>query len=485
MNYLKSLALIVIVSALGGMLRHTIAQTNLVMLYILIVVLAAVRWGRGPSLFSAVISVLIFDFFFVPPHLSMTVDDTQYLLAFATLFIVAIVISSLTLKAREKAMEAEKRERQTQALYALSRDLVKSIDKDAVYNILSGHVDAIFGAGSVLLIFENGLPVLKGPEAGFRNREEDLNAALSSFSGETPAGKSTRIYPMAEGYYLPLKTAGKAFGALGILYRDNSMPDSGERLRLMETFSNQISFAIERLKLTHEAQQAELLRRAARLHTAFLNSVSHDLKTPIATITGALSSLIQSPGIDDENRKVLIETAYGECGLLNQLVGDLLDMARVEGGVKVNRKPEDVRDLIGASLKHTAKTIKGFRIDLNLPEGLPEIPLDFTLMMKVFVNIIDNAVKYSPGRRELDISAFAAGGNMEFTLADRGIGVPGGDLLHIFDKFYRVKRPEGFAGTGLGLSICKGIVEAHNGSISAKNRDGGGLVISIILPEKA
>jgi len=336
MNYLKSIALIVAVSMFGSLLQHSIAHTNLAMLYILVVVITAVRWGRGPSLVAAILSVLILDFFFVPPHFSLTVADSQYLITFATLFIVGMVISTLTLKAREQA------------------------DK---------------------------------------------------------------------------------------------------------------------------IQQANMLREAEKLHTAFLNSVSHDLRTPLASISGSLSSILQNDGIDEETKISLIETSYEESEKLNQLVGDLLDMARVDAGaLHINRKPVDVRDLIGTALKQMEKTLKGYKVSVNIPDNLPEIEIDFVFVMKVLTNILDNAAKYSQTKQEIDITAEIIENFLEIKIADYGIGIPETDLEHVFDKFYRVKRPQSYKGTGLGLSVCKGIVEAHGGKIRAENRKGLGTVIRITLP---
>lgn len=336
MNYLKSIILITVVSLLGGLLQHSIAHTNLAMLYILVVVVTAVRWGRGPSLVAAILSVLVLDFFFVPPHFSLTVADTQYLITFTTLFIVGTVISELTLKARE-------------------------------------HADKV--------------------------------------------------------------------------------------------------------------QQANLLREAEKLHTAFLNSVSHDLRTPLASISGSLGSILQNPAIAEKNKRVLIETAYEESVRLNQLVGDLLDMARVDAGaLHINRRPADVGDLIGTVLKRMEKVLDKHKVSVNMQDNLPEIKVDFVLIMKVLANVLDNAVKYSPAKREIEITAALHKKFVEISIADRGIGIPAADLKQVFDKFYRVKRPQSCEGTGLGLSVCEGIIEAHNGQIRAENRPGGGTVIRINLP---
>ena len=483
MNYLKSIALLAVVSLFGSMLRHSIAHTNLAMLYILVVVITAVRWGRGPSLVASILSVLIFDFFFVPPHLSLTVADTQYLIAFATLFIVGMVISTLTLKAKEQAEAAKNRESHTLALYNLNKELVKAVEMETLLATAVNHVNKTFDAETAVFLKDAGALLIKSGSRQFPQEETDNSAAIKSLLNEKPAGWSTDTVPEAQAYYIPLKTTKEAFGVLGIKFKGSKSSLTPEQYRLIETFANQIAFAVERLNLSDEAQHAGLLREAEKLHTAFLNSVSHDLRTPLASISGSLSSILQNDGMDDETKRSLIETSYEESEKLNQLVGDLLDMARVDAGaLHINRKPADVIDLIGAVLKRMEKTLKDYKVSVDIPDDLPEVQIDFVFVMKVLTNILDNAAKYSPEKREIDITAEIIENFLEIKIADSGIGIPETDLEHIFDKFYRVKRPQGYKGTGLGLSVCKGIIEAHNGRIRAENREGGGTVIRITLP---
>ena len=482
MNYLKSIALLAIVSLLGSMLRHSIAHTNLAMLYILVVVITAVRWGRGPSLVASILSVLIFDFFFVPPHLSLTVVDTQYLIAFATLFIVGMVISTLTLKAKEQAEAANTREAHTLALYNLNRELVKVAEMKTLLATAINYVNDTFNAEASIFLKESG----EARISSGRQQEETSNSSrLESLLNENSAGWSVDAFTGSQVYYIPLKTTKEAFGILGIKFKSAKPPLTPEHYRLIETFANQIAFAVERLNLSEEAQHNELLREAEKLHTAFLNSVSHDLRTPLASISGSLSSILQNDNLDDRTKRSLIETSYEESEKLNQLVGDMLDMARVDAGaLHINRKPADIKDLTGAVLKQMENILKYYQVTVNIPDDLPEAEIDFVLIMKVLMNILDNAAKYSSEKREIDITAKIKDNFLEIQIADKGIGIPETDLEHVFDKFYRVKRPQGYKGTGLGLSVCKGIIEAHNGKIRAENRNGGGTRISITLPRK-
>jgi two-component system sensor histidine kinase KdpD len=227
-----------------------------------------------------------------------------------------------------------------------------------------------------------------------------------------------------------------------------------------------------------------LLQAAEKLQTALLNSISHDLRTPLVSITGALTSLDeQSDSLNEEHRQSLIVTARGEAERLNRLVGNLLSMTRIESGaIKLHLEPGDIQDVVGTALEQLGKRIANRKVQVDVPEDFPLVPIDFTLIVQVLVNVLENAVKYSPADSPIEVSVVLLDEYARFNIADRGVGIPTEDLSRIFDKFYRVQRPESVSGTGLGLSISKGIVEVHGGSIRARNRDGGGTVIEIDLP---
>ncbi|OQA92238.1 MAG: Sensor protein KdpD [Elusimicrobia bacterium ADurb.Bin231] len=482
MNYLKSIILLIIVSFFGSILQHTIAHTNLAMLYILVVVITSILWGKGPSLVAAILSVLIFDFFFVPPHFSLTVADTEYLITFGTLFIVGTVISSLTLKARKQAETAKNREAHTRALYNMSKDIVQTIGQETLFKMVINHVNKTFDAETAIFVNNNDKMIVKSGPHDIMNTETDASALMESFKNGKPAGWNTNLVPEANVYYLPIHTTNNMFGVLGVKFNKKKSP-THEQYRLLETFANQIALAFERNKLADAEQQANSLREREKLHTVFLNSISHDMKTPLAAISGSLSSILNDTNMDETSKKILLETAYEESTRMNHLVGDLLDMARVEAGaLQINKNYAEVKDLIGSSLKQMEKTLKDFTIFVKIPYDLPEISVDFILMTKVLKNILDNAVKHSQNIKEIIVSAYLTGNCIDISIADRGIGIPTDDLEHVFNKFYRVKRPTNYDGTGLGLSVCKGIVEAHKGKIRAENFDNGGTIIIISMP---
>ena len=328
--YLISIGLVFIMTLFGEFVKRKLEPTNIVMFYLLAVVIAAIRWGQGPAIVTSILSVLAFDFFLVPPYLTLSVADLQYIFTFIAFLVVGIVISTLASKTREQVIQRQKE----------------------------------------------------------------------------------------------------------------------------------------------------------KLQNALLNSISHDLRTPLSSITGSLSALLDhDAGLDDLTRKELLETAFTESDRLNQLVGNLLDMTRMEAGaLQINRKACELRDVLGVTLEQLKENIGARNIRIDIPKDFPEISVDFLFMMKVFFNLIDNSLKYSPVDTPIDIRAAAFKDKVKIEIKDQGVGIPKGDLKHIFEKFYRIARPQQVTGTGLGLSICKGIIEAHGGEITAENNLDRGATFIITIP---
>jgi two-component system sensor histidine kinase KdpD len=486
-RYLWSVLLVAIATGLGFMIGGRIAPTNLVMLYLLTVVVAAIYLGRGPAILASILGVLAFDFLFVTPYFTFVVDDTEYIITFIALFFVGIVISQLTARAREQADAAHQREAETAELYALSRDLSIARHLDAILHILIQHVEDTFGRNTAILLPDNGRLATRLASTDLKLDENEIAVADWVYRHGDPAGRHTNTLPASLFRYLPLKTARGVVGVLGVEGPEPSGPDlTPQQRRLMEAFASQAALAIERVQFAEQARQAQLLQATEKLQTALLNSVSHDLRTPLVSITGALTSLDeQSENLDDENRKSLIVTAREEADRLNRLVGNLLSMTRIESGaIKLHIEPGDIQDVIGTALDQLGKRIANRKVQVDVPLDFPLVPMDFTLMVQVIVNVLDNAVKYSPEYCGIEVSAELNEENARVLIADRGEGIPPEDLTRVFDKFYRVQRPDSVSGTGLGLSISKGIVEAHNGNIYALRRDGGGTIIQIELPLK-
>ncbi|MGB8215528.1 MAG: sensor histidine kinase KdpD [Anaerolineales bacterium] len=483
-RYLLGLLLVAAATGLSALVAPYIHPTNLVVIYLLSVVLAAIYLGRGPSILVSILSVVAFDFFFVPPRLTLAVSDTEYLLTFVGLLAVSLVISQLTGMVRGQAESVQRREVETVELYELGRDLTVAANLDAVAQAAISHVGQTFSREvAVFLPAGNGLKVYAA-SPGLAISDNDQAVAAWVFEHGQEAGRGTQTLPEASMRYQPLKTTQGVVGVLAVKPIDPARHLTREQLRTLGAFVNQIALAIERASLAGQARQAEMLEITEKLQTALLNSISHDLRTPLVSITGALSSLADDRIILDASaRRSLIETAGEEADRLNRLVGNLLDMTRLESGaMRVKKETCDIQDVIGSALEELGNRIGNRSILVDVPGDLPLVQMDFVLVERVLVNVIDNALKYSPADKPIEINVHAAGAFLEIEVADRGTGIPPEDLTRVFDKFYRVQRPDNVSGTGLGLSISKGILQAQGGFIAAENRSGGGTIISISIP---
>lgn len=482
-HYFLASALVVLVTLIGLSVRGRLEPANLVMLYLVAAVFSAVYLGRGPALFVSLIGVLAFDFFLVPPYMTLAVSDTQYLLTFVGLFLVSLVVSTLTAQTKEQAQAAIQREAYTSALFTLGRDLTSATDLHQVADIVISHVSQVFGRDVAVFLPENGNLKVFAATPDYEPDANEIAVASWAFEHDQPAGLGTETLPAVSLRCQPLKTARGKIGVVGIHPKKSEKILTPEQRQTFSAFAHQAALAVERASLAEQTRQAELLQATEKLQTALLNSISHDLRTPLVSITGALSSLREeSLNINQEDQNSLLETAYGEAERLNRLVGNLLSMTRLEANaIHLRLEPSDVQDVIGAALDQLDERLGKKPIKVHIPEDLPLVSMDFALFGQALVNVIENAVKYSPKETPIDIDVTQTVKEISIHVSDRGIGIPEEDLERVFDKFYRVSRPESVKGTGLGLAICKGIVEIHSGSIKASNRPGGGTVITLTL----
>ena len=483
-RYLWSLLSVALATMVGLLTGGKVEPTNLVMVYLLAVVIAAIYLGRGPAIFTSILGVLTFDFLFVTPYFTFSVSDTQYLLTFTGLLLVGLVISQLAARTVEQAQAARQREAETAELYDLSRDLASAANIDSILSVLQKHLEQTFSRSIAVLLPERDHLVARALSENMRLNDEEIAVADWVYRHAEPAGRHTNTLPAAQLRYLPLKTSKGVVGVLGVGKPDAADSDlNPAQRRLMESFANQGAQAIERARLEEQTRQIALLQSAEKLQNALLNSISHDLRTPLVAITGALSALDENHEMDEPTRSSLIENARGEAERLNRLVGNLLNMTRIESvSIKLHREPGDVQDLVGTALEQLGKRAEKSHIKVDLPANFPLVPMDFTLMVQVMVNLLENAIKYSPPDSLIEVTASLVDSHARLEILDRGVGIPPADLSRVFDKFYRVQRPESVSGTGLGLSISKGIVEAHGGTIRARNRADGGTTLEVELP---
>jgi two-component system, OmpR family, sensor histidine kinase KdpD len=482
--YLASCALVAGASVICSLLSPFFSPTNMVMIYLLAVVLAATRLGRNPAILAAFSGVLVFDFFFVPPHFTFAVADSQYLLTFIALFTVGVVISTLVAKGRERAEVMQAREIQTASLYYISRDLAAAADTSAIMMAVQKNMGESLNAEP--LFFSPDKEHLKFIDTDGQVEPDLKEQAVAAwvFRNQQAAGRGTTTLGSAKYLYLPLKTSVSTLGVIGIKLADEADYISPQLRLLLDAFAGQTAMALERVRLAKQAEQAKILATRENLERALLNSISHDLRSPLASITGILSSLKeQGTHLSEPAKQELLTTASEEATRLNRFVTNLLNMTRLEAGVvQLKEEPCDVQDLISCALAQLDQQLNSRSVQIHLPPDLPLVAMDMVLMTQVLVNLLENALKFSPPDSEIDITVRLDRTFLRIEVEDRGHGIPEHDLERVFDKFYQVPIPEGRGGTGLGLSICKGIVEAHGGRIRAQNRPGRGFTVILKLP---
>jgi two-component system sensor histidine kinase KdpD len=495
-QYCASLFLVLAITAMGLLLKDRIETINIALLYQLPVTMSAFWWGRWPSYFTALASVLFFDFLFIPPVFTFTVDDIRYAWSFITFLIVAFVIGGRTELLRNEAALARNREKSTAALYKFSREIAAVVDLETVVRELAVQAAETLGRKVIVLLpdGENRLVVWAELEPGSgwpgegysREPLADSNeAAVAAWSYEHQevAGRSTETLSGAKALYLPLVTRESIVGVIGLRVTEKHI--SPEQRQLMEAWAGLAAIAIERVKLAEKAREAALLVESDKLRAALFNSISHELRTPLASIVGAASTLLESEKLySAEDRRELLETVRDGANRMERVIANLLDTARMESGMmKLKNDWCDVEDIIGTALRRMGSSVHTRPLTVKMPSALPLVRGDSVLLEQVLINLIDNAIKYSLTGSAIDITVTEAADMISISVADRGVGIPAEELPRIFDKFYRVQhRGIRASGTGLGLSICKGIIEAHGGEIRAENRAGGGTVITFTLP---
>jgi two-component system sensor histidine kinase KdpD len=486
-GYLFGSLLVAGATLIGLLLRTSLEPTNIVMLYLLAVVTAASLWGLGPSIMVSVLGVLAFDFFLIVPYYTFRVKDTEYFFTFIGLLVVGLLLSYTSARARWQTEAIRRREQEISQLYNLSRRLAVTGGRDEIIKAILQSVSETFGYETSLLLPEaEHTNRLKPYSAGraLPMKENELAAAIWSFEHARAAGCGTDTLPSVQARIMPLVTSRATVGVLA-LNMENAKATLGlEQQRLLEAFADLAALAVERFQLSEEARQAEVLNESEKLQTALLNSISHDLRTPLVSIIGTLSSL-QGEGatVDDKTKKDLIKVAREEADRLNHLISNLLDESRLEAGaVSLSRKPLEVRDLIGGALEQLGSRATSRSVNIDIPPETPFITVDFGLMVQALANVLDNALKYSPTGSPIEVKARGQNGDVTIEIADHGIGIPEQDLQKIFNKFYRIKHPDNVPGSGLGLSISKGIIEAHGGNIRAERGLDGGTVMKIKMP---
>lgn len=497
-GYVTATLIMVAATVLGWVLFHIVRveNDNVLMLYLLGVLWVATHHSRGAAAWASVLGVATFDFCFVPPFLTFAVSDQQYVVTFVVMLITALVISALTHRVRAQADAARLRERRTAALSALGRELAAARGTDQIVSAAVRHVSEALGGHIVLLLPDgDGRLVLRTTGVGPATLDaKEVGVAQWAFEHDQAAGRDTPTLPAASGLYVPLRGSRGRVGVLGLLPADARPADGGvaewspERRQLAESFGSPVALAVERAALAEDARQAWERVEAEFLRNTLLSGVSHELRTPLAAITGAASALTETGDtLAADTRSDMLVTIQAESERMERLINNLLDMTRLEaGGLAIRREWQPLQEVVGAALHHLDRRLRGRAVHTDLPPDLPLAHIDGPSVEQVIVNLLDNAVEYTPPAASIDIAARADGaGGLVVEVADRGPGLPPGTERRVFDKFFRASPADTRRGIGLGLAICRAIVEAHGGEITASNRPGGGARFRFTLPTRS
>lgn len=447
------------------------------------VLVIAAYMGRGPALLAAAVSAITWNFLFIEPRLTFTITHFNDVILFILYFAIAIFTGNLTARIRRQERQSNYNAERTMALYKLAHDTATAVNMDDVLQTAVTQISTVFDAEvAILLPAGDKLEAQPHSSSTLRLDEKDYTVALWVFEHSKPAGRFTDTLTFASAQYRPLLTPGRTVGVIGIRTRKNERL-SFEQEVLLETFVNQVAVVIEREMLDEAAEQSAMLRESERLYTTLLNSISHELRTPIATIKGAASSLLDpAAGANEHSRLQLTLDIQSAADRLNRLVENLLDMSRLESGrLQLKRDWCDVGDIIGVAVKRIDDCIETHPIEITIPADLPLIQVDFVLIEQVLVNLLDNACHYTPDGTEISIRAQAHDHQVEIFVSDNGPGIQPQLRERIFEKFFRVPGTA-TGGTGLGLSISRGLIEAHGGTLTLADQTGAGTQFVIRLP---
>ncbi len=455
-RYFLAIGLIASVTAIFFNMRDGLDTTLIALLYLIPLGLITAFWGFGPGITSALVTFFTFNYFFIPPYYNLAVHRPADVVILVVFLIVAVVISQLVGRMQSGLIAANAREREATQLYELSVALTGLHDDQAIAQILARQVQAVSQGEYVALN-------LTGTEA---------------FAYHLPETTSPNRPPELT---VPIQAARGFLGEI-LLWKTAPSISLGEK-RLLQTFASQGALAFERARLAKAESRAKVLEESDQLKSILLSSVSHELRTPLSTIKAAASSLRgHEVSWDSPARVELIAAIDDEADHLNMLVGNLLDMSRIESGaLKPRREWNILAEIVGSVLARMRHSADEHKLEIDIPESLPFIPVDYVQMEQVFTNLVSNSLKYAPSNTMIHIRATTEGDSIHVQVSNQGPHVPPEHLERIFDKFYRITAADRVTGTGLGLSICKGIIEAHGGRIWAENV-ADGLEFNFTLP---
>jgi two-component system sensor histidine kinase KdpD len=483
-SYALSLLICGIAGVVATPLNTIVELPNIAMLFLLAVVLVSVKFGLGPSLMASVVNVLVFDFFFVPPRFSFAVTDVQYLFTFAVMLVVGLITAKLTTGLTYQAKVANRREQRVKSLYEMSRDLSGALMPEQVAEISQHFVEIEFKAKSTLLLADDDNQLSQIAIDKKANIQADLSIAQWAFDQSKEAGNGTDSLPGAPLLYIPLQAPMRTRGILVIDAPSSTRLKSPEQRRLLDTFARLLAISLERIHYVSVAQSSTVQIESERLRNSLLSAISHDLRTPLTALVGLTDALemLDAP-LTSEQKEIAVLLREKALKMSSQ-VSNLLDMARLQSGVvQLNKQWFLMEEAIGAAIKAVESASEGRHVTVTLPPDLPLLNFDAVLIERVFINLLENAYKYTPKNSSVSIGASVASPqSVEIWVQDNGPGLPRGKEEDIFRKFERGNKEGAISGVGLGLTICRAIIEAHGGKITGKTMDGGGARFTFSLP---
>lgn len=490
-GYVAATAIVLSASSLAGRFTSLkIADANIVMMYLAAVAFLAFRFGRGPAIWASVISVLIFDVCFVAPRWSLTVYDSQYLFTFAVMLAIGLLISTLTSRLRAQLESGIRRERRTLALYRLGKQLSSLSGEPFLVAAAGQHLQEMLG-GEIAIYLRaagpdsNEIPaVAYGKDASFANDEVSGTTAHWVMCHGKIAGRGTDTLPNAQALFVPLTGSQEALGAIAVRVDPMESPLQPERRSWLENCANQLTLAMERDRMTLAASEARIKAEAEEVRNTLLSGVSHDLKTPLAAITGASDTLLRLDPAPTPTQRELLTSISDEATRLNRLLDNVLQISRLDAGaVSPNKQWHLLEEIVGSALRRTKSGMGRRIVDTDLPPDLPLLLADGLLLEQVFVNLLENAIRYTPDDSHIVVKVRQENESLVATVADDGLGLTAGTEKAIFGRYYRgIAGSDNSRGSGLGLAICQAIVRLHQGTVKARNRPEGGAEFVIRLP---
>ncbi len=476
--YVYALVVVAVATVVAFALYPFEDLANLIMVYLLATVIAAVRLGRGPSIMTTIVGTSAFVYFFVPNRYSFVMADLTYLQTFSIMIGVGIIVSTLTSQLRAELLATEARERRSRVLYELSRALTAGDSTAQLEGIVREHVQQAFQARGRLM------PAPPRELPAEPNRPMPLPMSVADLAAAERACATRQPQRTGAMHLQPLIVANEVVGVLACETIEPTAITSRGDVQLVESFANNIAIALHRVLADERGKRAHQRAEEERLRNVMLSSVSHDLRTPLAAITGAVTTLISDGArLDDATRRELHESIRDDADALERHVRNLLDLTRLEsGGLQARRDWCSIEEVVGCALRRVDSLLAGRHVDVQLPVDLPLVRVDGTLLEQLLVNLLENAVRYTPRGSPLQLAATVQGDLLQLVVADRGPGIPAAEREHVFSKFYRGEGHRHATGAGLGLAICRAIAHLHGGDIHVDERDGGGASFVTTLP---